>query len=183
MSDNTEGRCGTLSSKFDKQRADKLLKEAYEQNYVSIYRYCLSRLKNNEMTEDCVQETFLVLYNKFLAGEEIAYIKAFLMKTASNFILKKFDEIKRAQSTVTLDEVINIPSQSEDVDERLTFEEYSRQISAALSSLDAEIFTLKYIEEYKIKEIAARLDMSIPAVTTRLSRMRQKLKTVFKDKL
>lgn len=168
--------------RISKNKADELLKSAYEENYVSVYRYCLSKLKNNEMTEDCVQETFLVLYKKYLAGEEVVYVKAFLMKTASNFVLKKFDEIKKMQKTVDIDEIINIPSQSDDLEERLTFDEYSRQISAALSTVDAEIFTLRYIDEYKIEEIAKKLDMSIPAVTTRLSRIRQKLKKLFYNK-
>lgn len=164
---------------INKIKADELFKTAYEENYVSVYRYCLSKLKNNEMTEDCVQEAFLVLYKKYLAGEEIEYVKAFLMKTASNFVLKKFEEIKKMQKTVNIDEIINIPSQNDDMEERLTFDEYSKQISAALSTLDAEIFTLRYIDEYKIEEIAKRLNMSIPAVTTRLSRIRQKLKKIF----
>lgn len=164
---------------INKIKADELFKTAYEENYVSVYRFCLSKLKNNEMTEDCVQEAFLVLYKKYLAGEEIEYVKAFLMKTASNFVLKKFEEIKKMQKTVNIDEIINIPSQNDDMEERLTFDEYSKQISAALSTLDAEIFTLRYIDEYKIEEIANRLNMSIPAVTTRLSRIRQKLKKIF----
>lgn len=164
-----------------KKLADELFKKAFDENYVSIYRYCLSKLKNNEMAEDCVQESFLVLYKKYLAGEEIEYVKAFLMKTANNFILKRFDEVKKSQNQVDIEEIINIPSQNEDVDDRLTFEQYSRQISAALSDQDAEMFKLRYINEYKIEEIANMLDMSIPAVTTRLSRIRNKLKKLFSN--
>ena len=165
--------------RISKKKADELFKSAYEDNYVSVYRYCLSRLKDNEMTEDCVQETFLLLYKKYLAGEEVSYVKAFLMKTAGNFVLKKFDEIKKMQKNVNIDEIVNIPSHNNDMEERLTFDEYSRQISSALSTLDAQIFTMRYIDEYKIEEIAAQLDMSVPAVTTRLSRIRQKLKKIF----
>lgn len=172
-----------MADKSIKQRADELLKQAYIKDYTSIYRYCLSKLKNSQQTEDCVQETFLVLYKKYLAGEEVEYVTAFLMKTASNFVLKKFNENKKMMMNVDIEEVINIPSQDEDVDERLTFEEYSRQISAALSTLDAEIFRLRYIGEYKIDEIADKLDMSVGSVTTRLSRIRQRLREMFKDKL
>lgn len=169
-----------MATNINKKRADELLKAAYNENYTAIYRYCLSKLKNNEMAEDCVQEAYLVLYKKYLSGEEVAYVKSFLMKTASNFVLKRFDEIKRSQETVDIGEVINIPSHSEDIDERLTFEEYSKQISAALSTLDARIFTMRYIDELKIEDIAKSLDMSISAVTTRLSRMREKLKKIFR---
>lgn len=169
-----------MAKDINKKKADELLKRAYEENYVSVYRYCLSKLKNNEMAEDSAQEAFLVLYKKLLAGDEVIYIKSFLMKTASNFVLKKYEEIKRSHKAVQFDEIINIPSKYTDMDENLTFEEYSREISSALSTLDARIFTLKYIDEYKINEIADELNMSVAAVTTRLSRMRQKLRQMFK---
>lgn len=172
-----------MARNVNKKTADERLKLAFEEHYVALYRYCLSVLKSNEMAEDCVQEAFLVLYKKFLDGEEIAYIKAFLMKSARNFALKKCEEIKKSQNTVCIEDIINIPSQSEDVDERLTFEEYSRQISSALSTLDARIFTRRYIDEQKIEDIARELDMSVPAVTTRLSRIRNKLKKLFGDTL
>ncbi|MCH5320992.1 MAG: RNA polymerase sigma factor [Eubacterium sp.] len=171
------------TEKNNKKKADALFKAAYEENYVSIYRYCLSKLKDHNVTEDCVQEVFLVLYKRYLAGEEIIYVKSFLMKTASNLVHKEFDKIKKQQETIDIDDVINIPSQNENIEERLTFDEYSRQISAALSTLDATIFTLRYVNEYKIEEIAKQLDMSISAVTTRLSRIRQKLRRIFDDKL
>lgn len=165
----------------NKKTADEKLKLAFEEHYVSLYRYCLSKLKNNEMAEDCVQEAFLVLYNKFLSNEEIIYIKAFLMKSAQNFILKKCEEIRKNQNTVSIEEIINIPLPDEDIDDRLTFEEYSRQISSALSTLDARIFTKRYVDEQKIEDIAKDLDMSLSAVTTRLSRIRNKLKKIFSD--
>lgn len=91
---------------------------------------------------------------------------------------KQFDRQKRAQTCITLDEVIEIPAQHADPDERLTFEEYSRQISAALSDTDAALFSMRYIEDLKIEDIAARMNMSVPAVTTRLHRLRKKLREI-----
>ena len=91
---------------------------------------------------------------------------------------KQFDRQKRAQNCIALDEVIEIPAQNADPDERLTFEEYSRQISAALSDTDAALFSMRYIEDLKIEDIAARMDMSVPAVTTRLHRLRKKLREI-----
>lgn len=165
-----------------KKRADELLKQAYEQYYVSIYKFCLSKLINDiTSVEDCTQEAFIVLYKKYLSGEDIEFVHAFLLKTASNFVKKQYVQIERANKTVDLQEVIHIASQDEDIDERLTFEEYSRQISSALSDLDADLFSMRYIEDLQIDEIAARLNMSISAVTTRLSRIRNKLRKILFD--
>lgn len=160
----------------NKKNADALLQKTYEENYISVYRYALSKLKNDtHSVDDVVQETFIVLYKKFLAGEEIAYIKAFLFKTADNFVKKKYLEIEKKNKTVSIDEVLEIPSQDEDIDDRLTFEEYSRQISEALSDSDAKLFSLRYIEELKVEEVAKRMNLSISATTSKLFRLRNKL--------
>lgn len=172
-----------MPTKEEKRHADALLNDAYVQYYTMVYRFCLSRLKDDRHSvEDCVQESFLVLYNKYLSGEHIEYVSAFLLQTASNFVKKQYAELEKSKRHIDIEEVRHIPSQDEDIDDRLTFEQYSRQISDALNDTDAEIFSLRYIEEFKIEEIAVRMNMSIPAVTTRLSRMRTKLKKELGDK-
>ena len=168
-----------MPGKEQKKIADERLKKAYDSAYTSVYRFCLSKLKNHRQdVEDCVQEAFLALYHKYLAGAEIENPTAFLLQTAYNFIKREYRQLEKAQNTVDIEEIREIPSQDEDIDERLTFEQYSRQISAALNDTDAEIFSLRYIEEFKIEEVARRMDMSISAVTTRLSRMKEKIRRV-----
>lgn len=163
-----------------KNYGDKMLKEAYSKYYSSIYRFCLSRLKNDkDSIEDIVQEAYLVLYNKYLENINVEYPLAFLMKTADNLVKKRYAEIEKMQRQVPIEEVIHIESQNEDIDDRLTFEQYSKQISDALNETDAELFSMRYVEELKIDEIAERMNMSIPAVTTRLSRIREKLRKIF----
>lgn len=165
-----------------KEEADRLFKEAYKAYYTDVYRFALSYLlKDKDSVEDVVQETFLVLYNKYRKGEEIEHIKAFLFKTANNYIKKKLREISRNSKNVSIDEITEIPSQSEDLDERLTFEEYSNQISEALSVRDAELFRLRYIENYSLEEIAASLKISVSAAGTRVYRLRNRLIKIIED--
>ncbi len=165
----------------DKKQVDLNFKEAYRNYYTSIYRYCLAKLRDNHLCDDVVQETFIVLYKKLLSGEEIIAVRAFLYRTADNYIRKKYAEKQKSQSFVSIDEIINIPSQKSDVDERLTFEQYSRQISAALTEREGELFSMRYIEELPIEDIADRLGISVPAATTRLFRMRNKLREILKS--
>ncbi len=168
----------------NKSRADALFKEAYKQYYTDIYRFCLSYLKKDRASvEDTVQETFVVLYKKYLDGEEITYTKAFLMKTAHNLLLKRLREQKRDINNISIDEIIEIPSQNEDIDERLSFEEYSRQISDALSDRDAELFRLRYIENLSLEELAARLQISLSAAGTRVHRLRKRIIPILEDLL
>lgn len=164
------------------KQADELFKEAYKKYYTDVYRFCLSYLLNDRASvDDCVQEVFIVLYKKYKSGESVEYIKAFLFKTAENFIKKKLRQNSRDSKNVSIDEIIEIPSQTDDMDERLTFEEYSRQISAALSDRDAELFRLRYIEERSLEEIAEILKLSLTTVGTRTYRLRKRLVLIIKD--
>lgn len=168
----------------NKKRADELFKEAYKQYYTDVYRFCLSYMANDRNSvDDVVQDTFIVLYNKYLAGEEIAYTKAFLFKTAHNFVLKHLRERKRDMNNVSIDEIIEIPSQDEDIDERLSFEEYSRQISDALTDRDAELFRLRYLENKSLKELADLLNISVSAAGVRVYRLQKRLTFIIEELL
>ena len=116
-----------LANKQLKQIADSKLKADYGKYYASIYKFCLSRLKDDSSyVDDCVQEAFVVLYKRLLSGEEIEYTQAFLYKTASNLIKKRFAQLKREEKNISLEEIREIPSHSVDIDDRLSFEEYSK---------------------------------------------------------
>lgn len=175
-----KGGAVDLSGKnVDKSKADELLKQAYERYYTSIYRFCLSRLPNDRSSvDDCVQEAFIVLYNKYLENEKIEFVQAFLFKTANNFVLKQIRKNQKQSEQVSVEEIIHIPSQAEDIDDRLTFEEYSRQISAALNDTDAEIFRLRYVDDLDIKEIAEETGLSLKATYARMERMRNKIREI-----
>lgn len=166
----------------DKKHADELLKEAYSKYYSDVYRFCMSYLtRDTASIDDCVQETFIVLYKKYLAGEEVTYVKTFLYKTVSNCAKMKLRDVAKAQKHISIDEVIQLPSESEDMTEQLSFEEYSRQISAALSERDAELFRLRFIEDYSLREIAEIQNTNISTIGTRVNRLHKKLITISKE--
>lgn len=168
----------------EKAAVDETVKKLYQAYYSSLYKFCLSKLKqNNHIIEDITQEAFVVLYNKMLEGEKITYPYAFLLKTCDNLVKRYFAESSEALKTVSIDEVINIPASNSNIDEKLTFEEYSKQFSAALNDRDAELFSLRYIEELTITEIAEACDMTIENVSTRLYRIREKLRKQFGESI
>lgn len=168
-----------MSNKVEKN-ADNLLKKAYEKYYSSVYKFCLSRLpKDRTSAEDCTQETFIILYNKYTSGEAVENVLAFLLQTARNFVLKQLREVSKRQNELDLDQVIHIPSQSDDMDEKLSFDEYSKQITAALTDKEAELFALRYVNELDIPAIAKRRNTSEANIYTELSRIRKKIRKIF----
>ena len=168
-----------MSERSLKKSADKQLKEAYSRYYSSVYKFCYSKLKDDvTYVEDCVQETYIVLYNKYLQGEEIQFTLAYLYKTASNLVKKRYAQLKKQEKNISIDDIKDVSTYSVDLDDRLTFEEYSKMISDALNDTDKEIFALRYIYEMKIEDIAQRLNLSVSNVSTRLSRIREKLRKI-----
>lgn len=167
-------------SKEISRNADELLKEAYEKHYAYVYKFCLSRLpKDRASAEDCSQEAYIVLYNKLKSGEEIANPLAFLLQTARNFVLKQLREVEKRQKEIDLDDVVHIPSQSDDMDEHLSFDEFSAQITAALTDKEAELFKLRYIDELTVDAIASIRNTSQANTYTELSRIRKKIRKIF----
>lgn len=173
-----------MATAQDKQRADKLFSDVYNESYTTVYRFVSIRLKEDRASiDDCVQEAYIVLYKKYLAGEQIANPIGFLLKTANNYILKTYSNIEKQAKTVNIDDVKNLPDKGVSIDDRLTFEQYSKQISAALGEIDAEIFALRFIEEQKLTDIAQTMNMSLSSVTTRISRMKPKIKQILEKML
>lgn len=171
-----------MSSVQDKNRADELFAVAYDECYSLIYRFVASRLKSMPSNiEDCVQDVFVALYKNYLNGVEIHNAKAFLLKTANNYVHKYYEKYHRDLNSVEISENVDTNDTSIDIDDKLVFEQYSRQISAALNEKDAELFSLRFVEELKICEISDITGMSIPAITTRISRMKPKLQKLLES--
>jgi len=166
----------------EKKAADERLKQIYKTYYSSIYKFCLARIKDDKQAvEDITQETFIVLYNKLLGGEAVEKPHAFLFKVADNLIRRHYEKVKKDNVLISIEEVIELPTDKTDLDERLAFEQYSKEFSAALNDTDAELFSLRYIEELRINEIADITGMSIHNITIRLHRLKDKLRNLYGD--
>lgn len=89
--------------------------------------------------------------------------------------------MRKHSEHISIEEVIDLPELTEDMTEELSFEEYSRQISDALSDKEAELFRLRYIEDQPIEVIAQMMNLSFTATGTRLHRLKKKIATIIKE--
>lgn len=165
-----------------KSYAEGVINDAFSKYYAEIYRFCLSYLtRDRASVDDCVQDSFVVLYNKLVAGEEIVNVRAYLYRIAENVVHDKIRELKKHTEHINIEEVINLPSVSDDMTEELSFDEYSRQISDALSDKEAELFTLRYIDDLPIEQVAEIMGITFSAAATRLHRMKKKIAAIMKE--
>ena len=170
----------------EKKRADALLQECYELYRIKLFKYCLSRLDGSrETADDCVQETFIVFYNKLLDGEQFENPRAFLYRTADNFVKRqKQKDAMELRHNVSLDEAEQISVSDSEYTERLSlidYEECAKILLNLLTDEEKQIYALRYIQKIGVEEIAERLGISRPAASMRLMRLRNKIKDMVYD--
>ncbi len=157
------------------------LQECYDKYRLKLFNYCLSRLNGSrEAADDCVQETFIVFYNKLLEGNQFEDPRTFLYRTANNFVNRqKQKDARQLQHQVTLESIENISIANEEYDERLDlidYEMFAKMLIDVLSDEEKEIYNLRYIQKISVEEMSEMLGVSRPAASMRLMRLRNKIK-------
>lgn len=133
--------------------------------------------------DDCVQEAFLVYYNRLLSGESIENPRAYLYRTADNFVKRAVEAYGRsAKRTVPLEEAEELHSEDLPFDiENTDYDALAQGLLNTLSEQEKQFYKLKYIERLPLSEIAERLEISPTAAAKRSSRLRQHIKEKLTD--
>nr|MDD5837974.1 sigma-70 family RNA polymerase sigma factor [Eubacteriales bacterium] len=151
----------------------------YDLYFADIYRFCMSKLNcNKEASEDCVQETFIVLLKNMNNGNQINNPRAFLYKTANNFILQKIDRQKKEKEhnvPLAIDDLEIADNSELTVDNKINFDEFEKKLDELLSDKEKELFKLRFIDDKKISDISLELNITPANCTVRISRLRQKI--------
>ncbi len=169
----------------EKKRANFLLQKCYNEFRIKLFNYCLSRLGGSrEAADDCVQETFVVFYNKLLEGETFENPRAFLYRTADNFIRRqKQKDAADARRQMPLEDAVDVGITDEYLSrlDQIDYEECAEILLNLLNSEEKQIYDLRYVRKIGVDEIAEMLGISRPAASMRLMRLRNKIKTMVYD--
>lgn len=164
----------------EKKRANALLQECYDQYRIKLFNYCLSRLDGSrEAADDCVQETFIVFYNKLLEGEEFENPRAFLYRTADNFVRRqKQNDAVESKRSIPLEDAAEVGVTDEYLSrlDLIDYEEIAKILLNLLTDEEKQIYDLRYMQKIGVEEISERLGISRPAASMRLMRLRNKIK-------
>ena len=157
------------------------VQECYDKYRLKLFNYCLSRLEGSrEAADDCVQETFIVFYNKLLEGNQFDDPRTFLYRTANNFVNRqKQKDARQMRKHVSLESIENLSVTDEEYDERLDlidYELFAKMLIGVLSDEEKELYNLRYIQKISVEEMSGRLGISRPAASMRLIRLRNKIK-------
>ncbi|HBY64628.1 MAG TPA: RNA polymerase sigma factor [Solibacterales bacterium] len=176
-------------------RAFAALVEKYERK---IFRLARNITQNETDAEDVLQEAFLKAYEHLPEFQGQSKFYTWIVRIAVNEALMKLRK-RKSDRTVSMDENIEtgedapivreIAVWDDDPEKRYSREEIREILDDAIASLKPAfrtVFVLRDVEELSTEETAEALNLSIPAVKSRLLRarlqLREKLTRLFRRK-
>ena len=171
------------------------LAERYQRN---IFRLAQNITQNREDAEDVLQETFLKAYEHLPEFHGDSKFYTWIVRIAVNEALMKLRK-RKWDKTVWLDEPVNtgedtvareIAVWEDNPEQRYSKEELHDILDKAVNGLAPPyrtVFVLRDMEGLSTEETAEALELSVPAVKSRLLRarlqLRDKLTAFFKKKV
>lgn len=162
-----------------------------------IYRLAKHITQNDEDAEDVLQEAFLKAYEHLDNFQGNSKFYTWIVRIAVNESLMKLRK-RRGDRTVSLDEPVDTGEETvnreiavweDNPEQRYSRDEMQAILDEAVQDLKPDfrtVFVLRDIEELSTEETAAALNISVPAVKSRLLRarlaLREKLTRKFKRK-
>ena len=143
------------------------LEQLYRSEFTRMLRIARYSLKNDNLAETAVQETFVTAARKIGTLLSSPNPTGWLYITL-NYTIKQLqrERLVAIQRFVSLEDA---PEQSQDDNEPdgIVLE----------SNEDLRLFKRYYLEGYSLKELAAELGISVPALKMRITRARKRLKS------
>ncbi|MHB8660576.1 MAG: RNA polymerase sigma factor [Minisyncoccota bacterium] len=164
--------------------------EAFDEYGDALFRHASFRVSNRDRAKDLTQDTFLKAWNYLREGNEVHHWKSFLYRTLNNLIV---DEYRRAKeesldslledSTTQANTLVAVGSRSEKekrLDDELMIEKV-RVLILTLPDTYRITLTMRYVDGFSTKEIAAALGISENVVSVRVHRALVQLKKLCED--
>lgn len=152
-----------------------------------IFRLAMNITQNREDAEDVLQEAFLKAYEHLDQFQGNSKFYTWIVRIAVNQALMKLRK-RKSDRSVSLDEQIDtgedivvreIAAWDPDPEEQLSRGELQTILTEAVDSLAPiyrTVFTLRDVDGLSTEETAEALDLSVPAVKSRLLRARLQLR-------
>jgi len=181
-----------------KQGGDKLEKsdlffyECYEKYNTMVYRFVISKVRDEFEAKDLTQDVFLDLHKQLpeLMKDERFVPKAWLIVVTRNKLCNYFDKKKKRAMFVSYDELaekgmISVFDQFDNdiklFEDRYFVIEEIKKIISSFQDSDREMFHLRFMENYSYKELADHFGKKETYVRVRLHRIITRIRKEFKN--
>lgn len=154
----------------------------FERYRVQLYAATLQKCGNEQDSEDIIQETYVKAYFNLSHYNPDYTFGQWVYTIARNLFIDFTRHKKTIGSTISIDSQgiydINPASDSLNPEERIISRQNGSQLNSLMQELPPHyrvIIELRFIGDYSYEEIAARLEMPIGTVKTRIHRARERL--------
>ncbi len=163
-----------------KNRDDDAFREIIELLSRQLFLIAKTRIKDDSLADDAVQEAFISLYLNLDKIKESSKLKSWITKT----VINKCNDIMRKNRIYSFnsnyDTLENCFHDSNEYDNL----NRSIDISNAIELLNVEdrtIIVMFYSKDYSLKEIAKILNLNENTVKTKISRIKMKIKKFLEE--
>ena len=148
---------------------------AIKENERFIYKIAAVYTNNTVDKNDLVQEIIYQLWKSFDSFNQQSSLNTWMHRVALNVAIFQLKVFKKSFSTVPIDEQVINHHEKNDIDNEERWKIFREQIDT-LNLLDKGIVLL-YLDNKSYEEIAAIVGITKTNVATKLSRIKEKLKT------
>lgn len=149
----------------------KLIDELYDKHRNMLYNYALSILRDDDMSEEAVQETFRIACTKITTLLEKENKPGWLVNVLKNIIKKAIESKQKAALYIA-----ELPGNFDIEDTGQIDDNVDILYSDLASNRDFQLIKEFVFEKKSIKDIAQEDKISISACKQRLSRARKRLR-------
>lgn len=169
---------------------EETFRQAFERHSDELFRHAALRLSDRDRALELTQECFLRAWKYAGRGEDIREMRPFLFRTLRNLIIDEY----RKKKSFSLDKMVEdedgntesalMRDDTDELEAAVNRFESARAVEAILELPDLyrEVFTLRYIDDLQVSEIAPLIGESENVVSVRLHRGLKKLRAILESK-
>lgn len=167
----------------DKQKYTDQFMEYYEKYHNDIFRFCMVKTKNRELSLDITQDTFMKFWNYIIKGSEIENERPLLYRIAGNLVIDSYRKKKEVlvedfSETPYFDEISENPQQR--MEDQIDGQ-WAVSLLHKLPDSTREIISLRFVHDFSISEIAETLGKPSKTVSVYLHRGLEQLRAILKE--
>ena len=152
--------------------SEKAIELFFNAHYVYLCRVCNNMIRDEEQSEDIVQEVFYDFWKKRNSIDINISVRAYLKRAVVNKTLNHIRD-KKFKYQEDMEDHAEVFSSQPDILEQMNLEVLEDKIFRAIDDLPERcriIFAMSRFEEMSYKEIAGQLDISIKTVENQISK-------------
>ncbi|WP_042161082.1 RNA polymerase sigma factor [Paenibacillus gorillae] len=149
-------------------------RQIYEEHSPNVYRVALFMTKSAANSEDIVQETFMIVFQKFDTYDAARPIKPWIYKIALNEVRKHLNKQRRQLFRKWPTEQTVVSAENDVLQEEGNHELWNEV--SKLGMKYKEVIVLHFYLDFKLSEIAAMLGIPLGTCKSRLFYALRKLK-------